>query len=266
MNLRVTVGQYYPIESVIHALDPRVKLLGSFTFITMIFFAESFFANLFCAFFIFSVTFASRVPFMLFLKGLKNILFILLFTLVLNIFLTPGEHCIFQIGIIKITREGLFLAVKMAVRLVLLIISSACLTLTTPPLSLASAFEFFLSPFARFGLPAQEISMMMTIALRFIPTLTDETDKIIKAQKARGADFETGGVKKRARALVPVLVPLFVSCFKRAEDLAYAMEARCYRTDIKRSKMNGLKFIKKDFAALGVIAVFAAGLLVIRKY
>jgi energy-coupling factor transport system permease protein len=202
----------------------------------------------------------SCAPVKLLLKGLKNIMFILLFTVTLNIFFTPGENYIFEFHFIRISSQGLIMAGRLALRLMLLIVSSALLTLTTTPLSLTGAIEFYLTPFAKIGLPAQEISMMMSIALRFIPVLMEETDKIMKAQKARGADFETGGLVKRARALIPILIPLFVSAFRRAEDLAMAMEARCYQTDLKRTKMRPLKCGRSDYAAVCGVVVFAAGI------
>jgi len=261
LNTRITIGQYYPANSRIHSLDPRVKLFGSFIYLTAIFFTDNLFSHLFVILSLAAVVFLSKTPLKLLFKGLKNILFILLFTLTLNIFFTPSESYLFEFYFIHISAEGLIMAGKLAVRLVLLITSSAILTLTTTPLSLTDAIEFYLKPFAKVGLPAQEISMMMSIALRFIPVLTEETDKIIKAQKARGADFETGGVIKRARALIPVLIPLFVSSFRRAEDLAMAMEARCYRTDIKRTKMKPLKCNRADYAAICLCVSFIAGVI-----
>ncbi|MDR1689980.1 MAG: energy-coupling factor transporter transmembrane protein EcfT [Clostridiales bacterium] len=266
MNERLIIGQYYPANSVLHRLDPRVKFIGSFAYITMIFFAESLLSWFFAAVYLFAMVIISKVPVRLMLKGLKSILFILIFTCILNIFFAPGETVVFEFYFIKITLEGLLLFAKMAARLVLLIISSSILTLTTTPLALTDALEFFLRPFAKIGLPAQEIAMMMTIALRFIPTLMEETEKIMKAQKARGADFETGGLVRRAKALVPILVPLFISSFKRAEDLAMAMEARCYRTDIKRSKMKELKFQRADYSALVCVTGFIAGLIIFRYF
>jgi energy-coupling factor transport system permease protein len=264
MNGRITIGQYYPADSPIHRLDPRVKLFGSICYITMIFFAVNLFANIFAAAFLGFVIILSKAPIGMMLKGLKNILFILMFTLVLNVFFTPGETIVLEFYFIRITAEGLIMAGRLAVRLILLIVSSSVLTLTTTPLALTDALEFYLKPFAKIGLPAQEIAMMMSIALRFIPILMEETDKIMKAQKARGADFETGGLIKRAKALVPVLIPLFVSSFRRAEDLAMAMEARCYRTDVKRTKMKVLRLKGADFAAVGCVMLFTAGVLTLR--
>lgn len=264
MNGRITIGQYYPVHSYIHSLDPRVKLFGSFIYITMIFFADNVFAYIFAAVSLGIVIFMSKIPLLLMLKGLRSIMFILMFTLVLNIFFTPGDTAVFEFYFIRVTSQGLIMAGKMAVRLVLLIISSSVLTLSTTPLSLTDAIEYYLSPFSKIGLPAQEIAMMMTIALRFIPTLMEELDKIMKAQKARGADFESGGVIRRVKALIPILVPLFVSSFRRAEDLAMAMEARCYRTDVKRTKMKELKFERTDYTALVCVIIFIAGILVLR--
>ena len=199
----------------------------------------------------------SKVPLKFILRGLKPVFLIIAFTFLINMFMVRGEVLV-SFWFLSITREGLRTAVFMAVRLVLLIIGSSLLTLTTKPISLTDGIESLLSPFKRFGLPAHELAMMMTIALRFIPTLLEETDKIMKAQQARGADFESGNLLRRAKALVPILVPLFISAFRIAQDLAMAMEARCYGGNIQRTRMNGMKLEKRDLAASLVFAAFIA--------
>jgi energy-coupling factor transport system permease protein len=205
----------------------------------------------------------SRVPIMFILRGLRGIIFILLFTTILNIFFTPGETVLFEFRWIKITLEGLIIAGKMSLRLCLLLIGSSLLTLTTSPIELTDALEYIMKPLKRIGIPAHEIAMMMTIALRFIPTLMEEMEKIMKAQTARGADFDTGGVIKKARSLIPLLVPLFISSFRRADELAMAMEARCYRGDVNRTRMNVLKLQRRDYRAGFILSVFVAGVMLL---
>lgn len=253
---RITIGQYYPAESVIHRLDARVKLLGVLFVITALFFVTHFAGYLTAAVFVAIIIALSRVPARMMLRGLRSVIFILLFAAVLNLFLTPGEHVWFSFYFISITREGFVLAAKMASRLILLIVCSSLLTLTTSPIQLTDAIEYLLKPLKRIKIPAHEIAMMMTIALRFIPTLTEEMDKIIKAQTARGADFDTGGLIKKAKSLIPILVPLFVSAFRRAYELADAMDARCYRGDINRTKMKIMRTAARDYYAIGVLVVF----------
>ena len=227
MIREMTLGQYYPADSVIHRLDPRVKLAGTLIFIITIFIINDPAAYVFAALFLGFVIVLSKVPFRYMVKGLKTIVIILLFTVALNLFLTPGTE-IWRFHFLKITREGVVLAVKMAVRFIFLILGASLMTLTTTPNHLTDGLEKSLSPFRKIGLPVHEIAMMMSIALRFIPILLEETDKIMKAQQARCADFESGNLVQRAKSLVPVLVPLFISSFRRANDLAMAMEARCY--------------------------------------
>lgn len=258
---RITVGQYYPGDSVLHRLDARVKLVGSLAMITLLFFVGRFTGYLLAAAFTAFLIGVSRVPFRMMLRGLRSVLFILLFAAVLNLFLTPGEQVLLSFWFLRITREGAALAAKMAIRLVLLIIGSSLLTLTTSPIRLTDAIESLLKPLKRIKVPSHEIAMMMTIALRFIPTLTEETEKIIKAQTARGADFDTGGLIKKAKSLIPVLVPLFVSAFRRAYELADAMDARCYRGDINRTRMQVMHMERRDYGALVVLTAYAAALL-----
>ena len=250
----ITIGQYYPADSVIHKLDPRVKLAGTIIFIVSLFLFSSFMGYIVVALFLGTVIKLSKVPFKFIVKGLRAIFILLMFTVVFNMFLTPGKELVHFFGNVRITEEGLRVAVFMGIRLIFLIIGSSLLTLTTSPNQLTDGMEKGLSVFKKIGLPVHEIAMMMSIALRFIPILLEETDKIMKAQSARGADFETGGFIKKAKALIPILVPLFVS------DLAMAMEARCYHGGEGRTKMKPLKYKKRDsmayftcFAYVGIV-------------
>ena len=243
----ITLGQYYASDSPIHRLDPRVKIIATLLFIIELFIVDNFIGFGICAAVLAAVIIVSRVPLSFIMRGLKPILFILFFTFALNIFMVKGE-VIWEWKFLHITREGIQIAVFMAIRLVL----------TTKPLSLTDGIERLLSPLARFKFPSHEIAMMMTIALRFIPTLLEETDKIMKAQQARGADFESGGLMKRAKALIPVLVPLFVSAFRIAQDLAMAMEARCYHGGENRTRMHEMKLRTRDFVTFALEAIFLA--------
>ncbi|MBR5741742.1 MAG: energy-coupling factor transporter transmembrane protein EcfT, partial [Firmicutes bacterium] len=221
----ITLGQYYPADSWVHRLDPRVKIIGSLLYIVSLFLVKNFWGFAICLVYLAAVTALSTVPLRFMLRGLKPIFILILFTFVLNLLMTSGD-ILWQWRFLKITRQGVYNACFMALRLVFLILGSSLLTLTTKPIALTDGLEKLLSPFRKIGLPAHELAMMMTIALRFIPTLMDETDKIMKAQQARGADFETGNILRRAKSLVPLLVPLFISAFRIAQDLAMAMEAR----------------------------------------
>ncbi|MBG0764032.1 MAG: energy-coupling factor transporter transmembrane protein EcfT [Tissierellales bacterium] len=249
MFKNITIGQHYPIESYIHNLDPRVKIIITFLFIISLFIVDNFTAYLFVVLFLGVVVILSKVPFLMVVKGLKPILIIIIITFLINVFMTSGQ-VIYTIGPLDITREGLRQAGFMGLRLILLIMGTSMLTLTTSPILLTDGIESLLNPYKRIGLPAHELAMMMTIALRFIPTLMEETEKIMKAQKARGADFESGNIFKRAKSLVPLLVPLFVSAFRRADDLAMAMEARCYRGGENRTRMRQLGITRKDIYAV----------------
>jgi energy-coupling factor transport system permease protein len=251
----ITIGQYFPGDTFIHKLDPRIKLLIIGLFITSLFFINSFFPYIFIFGFIIFVITISKVPFKFILKGLKPLLFIILITFSINVFMTKGE-VLYTLGPLTVTKEGLSQAVFMALRLILLITGTSLLTLTTSPIALTDAIEKLLSPFKKIGLPAHELAMMMTIALRFIPTLLEETDKIMKAQMARGADFESGNILRRAKNLVPLLVPLFINAFRRADELATAMEARCYRGGDHRTRLNELKLKMSDILALVVMIGF----------
>ncbi|MCL2376611.1 MAG: energy-coupling factor transporter transmembrane protein EcfT [Defluviitaleaceae bacterium] len=256
--LKITIGQYYHANSFIHRLDARMKLLCTIIFITVLFFVGNFLGYALAAVYLAIVIMASKVPPKYLFRGLRAILFIIVFTTFLNVFFTQGEDILFAIGPVQITLQGLLNAARMATRLVMLIVGSSILTLTTTPIQLTDAIEFSLKPFKKIGVPAHEIAMMMTIALRFIPTLIEEMDKIMKAQMARGADFDTGGLIKKAKSLVPLLVPLFISSFRRADDLALAMEARCYRGDVGRTRMKQMKLAMRDYKALAVMTIFVA--------
>ena len=261
----ITLGQYYPAESPIHRLDPRVKITATLLFIIELFIVDNFLGFAICAAVLGIIIAVSKVPLRFILRGMKPILFILFFTFALNIFMVRGE-VIWEWGFLHITKEGIRIAVFMAVRLVLLITGSSMLTLTTKPLNLTDGMERMLSPFAKLGFPAHEIAMMMTIALRFIPTLLEETDKIMKAQQARGADFESGNLIRRAKALIPVLVPLFVSAFRIAQDLAMAMEARCYRGGAGRTRLHEMKLRKWDIVAFLLEAAFLVFIIFEARY
>ena len=251
----ITLGQYYQTDSCIHRLDPRVKLAGTVMFIISLFFFDNIWGYLCAAIFLAVVIKLSKVPFKFMVKGMKSILFLLLLTVVFNLFLTPGE-VVFTLWKLTITKEGIRIAVFMAIRLSMLIIGSSIMTLTTTPNNLTDGMEKALGFLKVFKLPVHEVAMMMSIALRFIPILLEETDKIMKAQIARGADFESGNLFKRAKAMVPLLVPLFISAFRRANDLAMAMEARCYRGGEHRTKMKPLIYRKADALAYGTVACY----------
>lgn len=251
----ITIGQYFPGDTIVHRLDPRVKILIISLFIASLFFINSFYPYIFILGFIITSIAVSQIPVKFILKGLKPLMFIILITFTINVFMTKGE-VLFGIGPLVVTKEGLYQATFMALRLVFLITGTSLLTLTTSPIALTDGIEKLLNPFSKIGLPAHELAMMMTIALRFIPTLLEETDKIMKAQMARGADFESGNIFKRAKSLVPLLVPLFVNAFRRADELATAMEARCYRGGENRTRLNELKLENQDIIILGIMIVF----------
>ena len=251
----ITIGQYYPAESAIHKMDARLKLMITFVFIVTLFLVNTFVGYVFVIACMGLTIRASKVPFKFMTRGLKSIIVIILFTVVINLFMTQGEHVLLRVGFLRVTMEGVLLAAKMCVRLVLLIIGSSQLT---------DAIEYILKPFKRIGVPAHEIAMMMTIALRFIPTLLDETDKIMKAQQARGADFDTGNLIQKAKSLIPILVPLFISAFRRAEELAMAMEARCYHGDEHRTRMNVMTMKSSDYRAAVMVVAYAVVIIGLR--
>lgn len=251
----ITLGQYYQTESVIHRMDPRVKLGGTLLYIISLFFFQNFLAYLIAILFLAVVIKLSNVPFKFMVKGMKAIIFLLLITVVFNLFLTPGTPLI-TIWKVSVTIEGVEMALTMALRLTLLIIGSSVMTLTTTPNNLTDGMEKMMRPLNAIKVPVHEVAMMMSIALRFIPILLEETDKIMKAQIARGADFESGNLINKAKAMVPLLVPLFISAFRRANDLAMAMEARCYRGGEGRTKMKPLIYQRRDYIAYACIAVY----------
>ena len=254
MLKNMTLGQYFPGDSMIHRMDPRIKFIIVLALIVVIFIAKTVWGYLAIPAFLLFGALASRVPFIYVLKGLKPLWFILVFTFVINIFFITGEHILVEWWIIRIYEEGLLQAVNIAVRLILLIFSTTVLTLTTSPMEITDGLERLLSPLKVIKFPAHELALMMSIALRFIPTLMEETDRIMKAQTARGASFDTGGLLKRAKGMIPVLVPLFVSAFKRAEDLSLAMESRCYNGGKNRTRMKVLKIHLRDIVGLILVA------------
>lgn len=251
----ITIGQFYPADSVLHRLDPRVKLVGTFIFLVSLFLGKGLAAYAVATIFLAVVIRLSKVPFKMILKGLKAIIIILLITVSFNLFLTEGEVLV-KIGFLKITKEGVSIAFFMALRLVYLVVGASLMTLTTTPNDLTDGLESILAPLNRIRVPVHEISMMMSIALRFIPILLEETDRIMKAQKARGADFETGNLIQKAKSMIPLLVPLFISAFRRANDLAMAMEARCYRGGEGRTKMKPLRYEKRDHWTYAVLTIY----------
>lgn len=256
----LTIGQYFPGDSVIHKLDPRTKITLSFMYIMVLFFVKTFSAYAMALIYLYTVMKIANIPFSMLFKGIKSLIFIIVLTLALNIFMIEGET-LFTIFGLTASKEGLRYAVFMALRLILMVMGSGVMTLTTSPIRLTDGLEKIMKPLEVIKVPAHEISMMMTIALRFIPTLMEETQKIIKAQKARGANFEEGSIVKRAKALVPILIPLFISSFRRADELANAMEARLYRGGNNRTKLNPLKYQKRDYLAYTIVILYFAGMI-----
>ena len=255
MMRNITIGQYIPGESLIHRLDPRTKIIATFLFIALLFLVDTFIGYACGAVLILLSVILSRIPIKFILRGIKPLAVIIVLTLSLHFFMTDGR-VIFQLGFIKVTEEGVVRGLMMGSRLVLLVIGTSILTLTTSPILLTDGIESLLKPFKVIGVPAHELAMMMTIALRFIPTLVEETEKIMKAQMARGADFQSGGLMQRAKNLIPLLVPLFVSAFRRADELAIAMEARGYRGGQGRTKFRELRFQRIDAVAMGLSIIF----------
>ncbi len=262
----ITLGQYFPGKSVIHRLDPRTKLVVLVLYIVALFLAVSWVSyGVMLAFLLITIAISQISP-KSFVRGMKPLVFILVFTGILNLFFTQGETVLVQFWKIVITKEGLVRAVFMVIRILMLVTGTFLLTYTTSPIALTDGLESLLSPLKKIKVPVHELSMMMCIALRFIPTLIEETDKIMSAQKARGADFETGKLMDRVKALVPVLVPLFISAFRRADELATAMECRCYQGGDGRTKMKLLRYKRADFGAYGVMLLVLAGVCVLRYF
>ena len=253
----ITLGQYFPGDSLIHRLDPRTKLVLLFVYIVALFVAVSWVSYAVMFAFLALVIYISKIPVKNIVRGLKPLVVILVFTAFLNLFLTDGETVLLDLGIAKLTLEGVQRAFFMLIRILMLVTGTFLLTYTTSPIALTDGLESLLGPLKKIKVPVHELSMMMCIALRFIPTLIEETDKIMSAQKARGADFETGRLMDRVKALIPILVPLFISAFRRADELATAMECRCYQGGEGRTKMKLLRYNRNDFASFAV----GAGLL-----
>ena len=266
MLKNVTLGQFFPGNSFLHRMDPRMKLILTFALIVIVFVSQGFIGFGLILLFILMAALSSGIALKYILRGLKPILFIVLFTFVLNVFFQTGGEVIFRLGFVKITDDGLRLAFFLAARLILLVICSQLLTLTTSPIALTDGLESLMRPLKKIHFPAHEIAMMMSIALRFIPTLMDEANKIMKAQMARGADFESGNLVQRAKAMVPLLVPLFVGAFRRAEELALAMEARCYHGGEGRTRMRQLKYGSRDAIAAGIMIALLAVILLLNFF
>ncbi|MGN1098163.1 MAG: energy-coupling factor transporter transmembrane component T family protein [Clostridia bacterium] len=262
----ITLGQYYNTKSPLHAMDPRTKILWVLFYMIVLFAANSVWEYALIIAFTAVVIKISGVPLKFITRGLKPIVMIMLFTVGLNLFMTPTGTVLWRLWIFKITDEGIVLAAKMAVRLVLLIMGTSLLTLTTSPISLTGGIERLLAPFRKIGVPSHEIAMMMSIALRFVPTLMEETDKIIKAQTSRGADFESGNIIQRIKAMVPILVPLFISAFRRADELATAMECRCYNGGNNRTSLREFAFHGEDVMALVWAVALLAGFIVLKIF
>ena len=262
----ITLGRYYPGNSPVHKLDPRVKLFGALVYIVSLFVFRGILGFLLATVFLIFVIKICQVPFRFMVKGLKAIVILMAFTAVFNLFLTPGEHVLFHYGIFTITMEGVKNAAFMLIRLTYLIVGTSVMTLTTTPNQLTDGLEKALKPLSKIGVPVHAVSMMMSIALRFIPILIEETDIIMKAQMARGANFEEGSLIVRAKNMIPLLVPLFISAFRRADDLAMAMEARCYEGGEGRTKMRPLKYQGLDYGAYVLLLAYLGGIIFLRFF
>ena len=255
MMKNITMGQYYPVDSWVHRLDPRTKILLTIAMIVAVFLVKTMVGYGLILGFMYLVSKLSNIPFKMLMKGVKPLKFILILTFLLNLFFSTGTTMLVEWGFLKISYEGLSQAIHYSLRLVFLVLGTSLMTLTTSPIALSDGIEMLLSPLKKLHFPAHELAMMMSIALRFIPTLMEEADKIMKAQMARGADFESGNLLARAKAMVPLLVPLFVSAFRRAGDLAMAMESRCYHGGENRTRLRVLKITKNDWIAAAGVAV-----------
>ena len=261
----ITIGQHFPGTSLVHRFDPRMKLVLTIVYIVLLFAASNPLGLTLSILFLALMYKVAQIPFKMILKSLKPILPIVVFTAVLNLFYTPGTY-IFQWHFLHISMEGIKLAIFMVLRLMLLIIATSMLTYTTSPIQLTDGLERLLSPLKKLHAPVHELSMMMSIALRFIPTLIEETEKIISAQKARGADFDSGNLIQRAKAMIPILVPLFISAFRRADELATAMECRLYRGDVGRTRMRQLKIARVDICALLWVAALFVVIIALKHF
>ena len=261
----ITIGQYFPGDSIIHKLDPRFKIVITFLYIIMLFSGGNYICLAVGAVFTFGVILLSRIPLKMFFKSVKPLLIFLIITALLNLFLMTTGNVLWEWKFLKITDKGLETSIFMIVRIVLLVMGSSVLTYTTSPITLTDAIERLLSPLRKIKFPVHELAMMMSIALRFIPTLIEETDKIMSAQKARGAEIDTGSFTTRAKNLISILVPLFISAFRRADELATAMECRCYHGGEGRTRLRQLKSAPRDYIALAITILFLAGVIVIGK-
>lgn len=264
MTGNITLGQFVPGDSAVHRLDPRTKILAMIAYIVLVFLVQSMAAFAVPFLFVALALLLSGVPLSYVWSSLKPMRWLIAFMFLINLFFTQGERVLFSWWIVRVTAEGVRQAVFISLRLILLVAGTSMLTLTTSPIALTDGLERLLKPLARIRFPAHELAMMMTIALRFIPTLLEETDRIRKAQMARGADFESGGLIARARAMVPILVPLFVSAFRRADELAMAMESRCYHGGEGRTRMRELRLARRDLYAAGTVALFLAAVPVLQ--
>lgn len=252
----ITIGQFLPGNSFLHRLDPRSKLVALILFIGTVFILRTFFGYLFLGVVLLGLLKSSQLPLSYFFRGLRPVFYITLFTLIIHFFMTKGGLILLRIGPFSIESDGVYLGIFMALRIIFLVVCTSLLTLTTSPIALADGLEYLMRPLAKIGVPTHEIAMMVTIALRFIPTLMEESEKIMKAQMARGADLESGNVFRRAKSLVPLLVPLFVSAFRRADDLAVAMEARCYRGGEGRTRLRELQAAPRDYVVVLLAVLF----------
>ena len=262
MLKNITLGQYFPGDSVIHSMDPRMKILLSLMLIVVVFLVESLWGFAVLAVFLGSIIYLSQVGAASVLRSIRPLLFIIIFTFILNVFFYPGQTVLVQWGSVKLTQEGIMKAILIVLRLMFLIFSTSILTLTTSPMQLTDGMESLMKPLNRIRFPVHEMAMMMSIALRFIPTLAEETDRIMKAQMARGAEFDSGNLIKKAKNMVPLLVPLFVSAFKRADELALAMESRCYKGGEGRTKMKVLQMAGRDWISLVITGAVVAAVVV----
>ncbi len=262
----VSFGQYYPSNSFVHKLDPRMKILFLIVYIVAVFLCKNFYALGVCAFVFLLIALFSRVPLKSLLSSIKAIVFLLVFTALLNLFFYKGETVLASWGIIKITKEAVYFTIFLAARLFLLVLASAVLTLTTTPVALTDGIESLLKPLKWIRFPVHELALIMSIALRFIPILTDETGRIMNAQKARGADFESGNIFKRIKAIIPILIPLLISAFRRADELGDAMDARCYTGSKIRTKYKKLTFTWRDVVAFILLAGLLTGIILLRIY
>ncbi len=262
----ITLGQFFPGNSFLHRLDPRVKILWTLFYIVLLFFVDSYAGFLLYGLFTLLVVYSAGIKLRLMLSGLRPLMYLLIFTALLNIFVSSGETVLFRWWIFKATKEGVYTAGIMALRLIFLVFGSSLLTFTTSPIVLTDGIEHLLSPFSKIGVPAHEIAMMMTIAIRFIPTILEETDKIMKAQTARGADFESGNIFRRAKAMIPLLIPLFVNAFRRADELAMAMECRGYHGGKGRTRLHTLKLTALEAKTVPAAVLLAAGVVLLRIY